>query len=517
MSRDAERQRAKALKVADARDLFKASLPFVLQNMTAAQIDQVQRVLDAYVVNPAVQKEVDELYRKSVIAQSGGLVNRDPEMVRRAQRTENGMIRIKEADKHVRLDFAKLLAPNALKPTTDNPDEAAYLIDVAGSLAQQGVWLRFDFTLVKDPEDPSRRIPDFRKFQAWLSLGFSGDTIPSEAGRLTRKALLGTTALGAGYYEAVDEGPTQTALKKMIDQLLVKIEGGRQQHQIISKMRRNAFPGVVKVSEWRGRADYPDEKMWEEPRQIVLQAMSLNASGTVKQAGKLVFLAALMTHLAAQRLNDYIDAFSLGAERAVKVLKVLKTAGEVAQVVLVTTGVGAGMVRLLSRRAATAGFEAAATGAGRGASGGAGNVPAGGLPVPAGTAGAGESAAAGAGDSAGAGASRVSTGGAPRPAQPVTNTPLAHQTTNLANVRQVYANTLQRAGQAGVTMDSSAAGARITGAGTSRYDLAFEEETRQYIEYVTSRLRANPNATLAEKRKFIDEADAKWGSWLPGD
>lgn len=499
MSRDAERQRAKALRVADARDLIKASLPFVLQNMTAAQIDQVQRVLDAYVVNPAVPKEVDELYRKSVIAESGGLVNRDPEMVRRAQRAENGMIPIKEADKHVRLDFAKLLAADALKPTTDNPDEAAYLIDVAGTLAQQGVWLRFDFTLVKDPEDPSRRIPDFRRFQAWLSLGFNGDTIPSEAGRLTRKALLGTTALGAGYYEAVDEGPTQSALKKMIDHLLVKIEGGRQQHQIISKMRRNAVPGVVKVSEWRGRAEYPDEKIWEEPRRLVLQAMSLNAGRNVKEAGKLILLAALTTHLAAQRLNAYIDAFSLGAERAVKVLKVLKTAGEVAQVVLITTGVGAGMVRVLSRRAATAGIDAAATAAGRGASGGAGNVPAGGLTLPAGTAGAGESGAAGAA------------------ARPVTNAPIAHQTTNLANVRQVYANTLQKAGQAGVTMDSTAAGARITGPGVSRYDLAFEEDTRQYLEYVGARLRANPNATLAEKRKFIEEADAKWGSWLPGD
>src|SRR5205814_9362721 len=105
--------------------------------------------------NQAVQKEVDDLNRKSVVAQSGALVNRDPDMVRRAQRAEDGMIRIKEADKHVRLDFHKLLAPDAFKPTTDNPDEAAYLIDVRETLAKQGVWLRFDLKLVQDPQDPS--------------------------------------------------------------------------------------------------------------------------------------------------------------------------------------------------------------------------------------------------------------------------------------------------------------------------------------------------------------------------
>jgi len=47
VSRVTERQRAITLKAADARDLIRSSLPFVLQQMTAAQVDQVQRVLDA--------------------------------------------------------------------------------------------------------------------------------------------------------------------------------------------------------------------------------------------------------------------------------------------------------------------------------------------------------------------------------------------------------------------------------------------------------------------------------------
>src|SRR5713226_8185208 len=102
MSRATERQRAKALKAADARELVKPSLPLVLQQMTPTQVDQVQRVLDSYVVNPAVQKEVDDLNRKSIIAQSNGYANRDPELVRRAEKAKENLIPVTEADKRVR-------------------------------------------------------------------------------------------------------------------------------------------------------------------------------------------------------------------------------------------------------------------------------------------------------------------------------------------------------------------------------------------------------------------------------
>lgn len=53
------RKRALALAAPDARTLLvDARLLFVVGSMTAAQMDQVQKVLDAAVVNPAVQKEL---------------------------------------------------------------------------------------------------------------------------------------------------------------------------------------------------------------------------------------------------------------------------------------------------------------------------------------------------------------------------------------------------------------------------------------------------------------------------
>jgi hypothetical protein len=144
MSRTSERQRAVALKAADAGALIRFSLPFAFQQMSAAQVDLVQRVFDSYVVNPAVQKEADELYRKSINGQSGVVVNRDPEIVRRAEKVMEDYIPVKEADRSVRLDFEKLLVQDALKPKTDNPDEAAFLDKVHQTLAHKGVWLRVE-------------------------------------------------------------------------------------------------------------------------------------------------------------------------------------------------------------------------------------------------------------------------------------------------------------------------------------------------------------------------------------
>ena len=52
-------------------------------------------------------------------------------------------------------------------------------------------------------------------------------------------------------------------------------------------------------------------------------------------------MAALSVRNAAQLLSNYVDNTASGAERAVKILKVARTAGEVAGVVLMVTGVGA--------------------------------------------------------------------------------------------------------------------------------------------------------------------------------
>lgn len=359
-----QRQRAIALEAADARSLLQASLPFALQNMNEEQIKQMQRVLDAAVVNPDVQKEANELYRQSIVAQSGNLVMRDPKKVRRVERAMENYIVVSEADKRIRLDYTALLTPDALKPTTDNPDEAAYLEQVRQMLEARGVWLRFAPQYVRDPEDPSRHILDMRTFETWLSLGPNGDTIPTETGQLNRKALLGTTEFGAGYYENVHQGAVQSALDRETNRLLNEIRSGIMQHDMLADIRRDTFFAVRKISDFLGGADFPDKSIWDQPHQFVLRAMELNVGGNVSGSQAFLVAAAILTRNAGQLLADYIDDTSTGVERAVTVLKVAKTAGEVAEVGLAVTGV-AGVVRgtvSIAGGAGTAGARAATGG-----------------------------------------------------------------------------------------------------------------------------------------------------------
>lgn len=150
----AGRKRALELRAADARALLSAKLPYVLPHITTAQLQSVQKVFDAAVVNPAVQKDYAVALQRSVRSQHGSLVHRDPDMVRQADRILDDLIEVTEADRRIRLDFQKLLAPDALESKTDNPDETAYFKKVRNTLSERGVWLRIGQPFVRNPENP---------------------------------------------------------------------------------------------------------------------------------------------------------------------------------------------------------------------------------------------------------------------------------------------------------------------------------------------------------------------------
>ena len=288
---------------------------------------------------------------------------RDAALDRRGDKIMKSYVPVREADKRILLDYKQLLAPDALKATTDNPDEAAYLERVRVTLEKRGVYLRFAPKLVRDPDDPSRRFYDPRTIEVWLSLGPDGDTIPTTGGQLTREAILGATVFGAGYYRNVDQGKVQSALDKEVRRLTTNIEAGLQQHQALAKIRRDAFVGVAEVSDLFGGADFPDQSIWDQPYRFVLKALQMNVGGNVKASQAYLVTAAVLTRNAGHRLAQYIDDSSSGAERAVKVLKVAKTAGEVAEVGLAVFGV-AGLVRggmAIAGEAGGAGAARAAT------------------------------------------------------------------------------------------------------------------------------------------------------------
>jgi bacterioferritin-associated ferredoxin len=327
------RQRAEALHAADARTLLEGSLPFVLEQMTEEQIRKMQRVLDAAVVNPEVSKKADALYKRSLIGYVGSQPVQDEAIVRRGDQAMRSFTHLTEADYRIALDYKPLLTPDALQPTTDNPDEVTALESIRLTLQSWGVWLQFNQPYVTDPDDPSNKIHDPRIFRAWLTLGPKvNNEIPTDTGRLDRRSLLRTTVLGSSFYRNFHEGPVQSGLNRESHRLLNSIETGLAQHNLLARIRRKAFVGVTEASDWLGGADFPDTSIWDQPHEFVRQALVANVGGNVRLAAAYLYQAAYLTHYAARLVAEYIDDSTSGAERAVAVLTVAKKVGEVAEI-----------------------------------------------------------------------------------------------------------------------------------------------------------------------------------------
>lgn len=338
------RKKAIALGAVDARSLLTRSLPKVIERMTPSQIDQVQKVMDAAVINPVIKKEADEVYKKIPVYPMGNQVYRDPRLVKKAYDIAAKQIFVTEADKHIKLDFEAFLTKDALTPITDNPDEAEYLKKVRATLAKRGVWLRISQPFVRDPYEPSAHIISPHHFEAWLSLGYDGDHIPTTTGRLDRDALLKTSIIAANYWSEVHQGPVQKALKREITRLEVEIQFGQKEHDRLIKRKRDAPIGVAEVSDFLGGADLPSLRIWDYPHQLIVKALEMNIGGNVMGSRAYLVVAAIATRNSAQLLEEYATKSGNGASRAISVLRVLKTAGEVAEIGLTVTGVG-GVVR----------------------------------------------------------------------------------------------------------------------------------------------------------------------------
>ena len=283
--------------MADARTLITSALPLVAQHITSAQFGQMQKVLDAAVVNPVVQKEYAELRRKAVYETAGGRAILDQSLYQKSNKVFEEQIVVTHADKRIRLDFAKLLTPEALKPTTDNPDEAAYLQKIRNTLMSRGVWLRFTQPLVRIPNDPGGWMIDPRTFEAWLSLGPDGDAMPTKDGRLTRQALLGTNVLGANYYTEVYQGSIERTLKNALNSVKNQISQGRNLHLEWDKHRDDAAPLVVPISDALGGANFPSTAIWDAPHRLMIMSLEQNVDGNVKDSSQIAIYAAIATEI----------------------------------------------------------------------------------------------------------------------------------------------------------------------------------------------------------------------------
>ena len=327
----ADRQRAIELGAVALFDLLaKAGMGGLIVQLTASQIQQLQRYLDAAVIDPAVKREAAAVYRGS------------PEAQRQVDKIMREYIPVGQLDDTVRIDLSKALDRKALAPITDNPDEADYLEAVRKKLDSDGVWLRISAKLVRNPDDPSQWISDGRNFEVWLSLGPRGGVIPAKGGVIDRDALLSNGVIGANYWRRVDKGPVLNAINRQAQYLSSEIDNGIALHTEMLAVRANAAPGVVPISDTLGGADFPSVNAWQPAIDLLAAALKMRNEGRVWGAKCLLVLDALMVRNSARALTTYMDKTSAGAVFATKALTVVVALAVVAET-LMTAGAAAGV------------------------------------------------------------------------------------------------------------------------------------------------------------------------------
>ncbi|WP_269584176.1 hypothetical protein [Roseibium sp. Sym1] len=332
------RRKARELGAPEAETLI-ATVPKLARLLSGDQVAQVQRVLDAAVLNPVYEDAYKKAMKAAVISRAGNLVLRDRAKERKARRILDKRVRVSKSDGYIRVDHNKMLTADALVPRTNNPDEADYLVRVRRTLDSQGIWLRLGQPWEAQGRDPT-------KWEFWFSLGYNGDTIATDDATIDREELLDTTMLGAGYYRSVLTGHVQTKLKRAFERFDTQYDNGWSLHTQLMRDRHSAAPGIAKISDWLGGADFPGTSIWNRPHKLRMKAWEANAGGDVVKAQIYLLAAAHAVEYNAQLLADYLSATIDGAESAVKILKVAKTTGQVAEAVLLVVGVGAGIKAL---------------------------------------------------------------------------------------------------------------------------------------------------------------------------
>ena len=314
-------------------------MPHLARLLTRAQVAQIQAVLDAAVLNPMYEEAYRKAMQDAVIARSGNLVLRDRNKEQKARRLLDKRIAVSKSDGRIRVDHTKMLTADALVPKTNNPDEADYLMKVRQILDTRGVWLRLTQPLGQNGPDPA-------VWEFWFSLGPDGDTIDTDDAIINRDELFSTTLLGAGYYRAVLTGHVQTKLKRAFENFDAAYDNGWSLHMTLMRHRHEAAPGIPQVVDTVGGGRFPDHKIWERAHRLRMKASEANLGGDVIAAQVYLLAASHVVEYNAQLLADYIDKTVSGAETAVRVLRVAKAAGEVAEGVLLIAGVGAGVKML---------------------------------------------------------------------------------------------------------------------------------------------------------------------------
>jgi hypothetical protein len=337
-------------------------MPLVYHALTEPQRDQVQRFLDAQVLNPVIEKEFKELDHKSIIAESNGYTNRNPAIVAQRDKKSEEYIRLGDSDKRIRiLDFSKLLARDAFQMETDNPDEASYHMRVRNTLAAHGVWLRLDRRNPNAVGNPGS-LPenDPKRYSFALSVGGENDSslIPTMNGVISRDTLVKTSLFADNYFEHVVRGPTRRLLEKTIIELDTQAEHGWRDH---SEYEKVDLARVARgITEQYTLIRLPDIRIWGQARAKLQLATQQLQKGQLALADLHILEAADLIASVAVALDHYQNAANIFSSRVVSAMEVAIKIVAIVEALNIAHSIGKRLIRALAAKGAPVVAESAA-------------------------------------------------------------------------------------------------------------------------------------------------------------
>lgn len=305
----------------NARALLVFSFPMVFKRLSDFQIAQVQYVLDAAAINEDVQRRYDVAMRNAISSRIGNQVNLNPRVVARGDKINRERVWTTKDDLHIRLDFKQFIAPDALLPKSNNPDELEYLTKVKHALETYGIWLNLDTYWYNTKEHGLNQDP--KLFKVWLSYGKNGRAIDAPLGYIGRHEILAAVSVGKGFYDEVYLGPVAQQFDKLVTKVKINLELGQDEHSRLLKKNSDALPGIVAAAELLGNADdLPELSIWNNPNDLLMKAREIRNSGDMKNAHRLLLLSLLIAKKNLSSLEEYEAATTKGAERGLRIAQI---------------------------------------------------------------------------------------------------------------------------------------------------------------------------------------------------
>lgn len=327
----------------DIRPALQARYPALLGALTAAQLEQWQRVVDHYTIAWHIDARLRRLWDD--FAYYGTVREQHPDYLKERRRLLRAVP--PKPDEHLAVDVRLLLADDVREP----------------------------------PEWDVRAETDFRQWAVEQitkrPLELSLRPAPGEA--LGQHPMPGIVYKTKGFVTADDlrnDYPEEYARRVSKREELAKLREALKEttevwHELqpmhversAINAKRIGFGAIRHISEALGEGSepYPSIRIWDQPRQLIERAWPLLRERKYELAVPIIAMAEQSTAEAAKRFAAYENRVMTGAGAAVKWLNRLKTAGTIA------AGIASGGLGLTGSALVAGGYTFAQEGLGRAA------------------------------------------------------------------------------------------------------------------------------------------------------